>query len=93
MMAFATLLLSFAGFAALALSMPKHHRDLFAKNYRLLWEVALRSVGWALLAASLAPAIIGQGVSIGIVLWIGSATVAAIGVAMLLAYRNLWWRA
>ena len=88
----ATLLLSLAGFAALAASMTKHHRDLFGMAPPRGRKRALTASGWLLLAAALFPAIKDQGVSVGIVLWLGVTTVAALGAALLLTYRALWWR-
>jgi len=88
MMPFAALLLSFASFAALALSMPQHHRDLFGNVPGRSRELRLRGSGWILLTASILPAILDQGISVGIVLWFGVITVSALAVAMLLTYRK-----
>jgi len=82
----ATLILSLAGFSALALSMTKHHRDLIGRPLPKARKLVLSVAGSALLAASLIPAIIGQGISIGLVLWLGVATIAALAVAMGLTY-------
>lgn len=88
MMSLAALLLSFASFATLALSMPKHHRDLFGNAPTRSRELGLRGSGWILLTASVIPAIIDHGISVGIVLWFGVITVSALAVAMLLTYRT-----
>jgi len=88
-MALASMVLSFAGFAALACSMTKHHRDLFGKGPSQERERALRLAGWMLLTLSVTPAIVQSGMSIGIVLWFGILTVAAVLVALLLTYRSL----
>lgn len=85
-------LLLLCGFAALALSMPKHHRDLFGCALQPALGRALRWGGWASLALALVTAITGSGVSVGIVLWFGLATLAALIVAVMLTYRSLWWR-
>ena len=93
MIAVALVLLCLAGLVALALSMPKHHRDLFGKAPPRMRSLALRVGSWAALAASFATAIADQGVSVGIVLWLGMVTITALAVAMLLTYHSLWWRA
>ena len=92
MMAIATLALLLAGFAVLALAMPKHYRQLFGPLPSRGCKLTLVVTGWLLLAVSIAPAIIDHGLSVGLVFWFGIATVAALAVAMLLTYRNLWWR-
>lgn len=81
-----TLLLALAGFAALSLSMQKHHRDLLGGAPLRARALALKCAGWLLLAASLWTALSGEGVFVGIVLWLGIATIAALTVAMLLTY-------
>jgi len=87
MTALASLLLSFAAFAALAMTMDKHHRDLFGappgKGRRQLFTMA----GWLLLAASALPLIQLQGAVIGMLFWLGLLTASALGVAMVLSYR------
>lgn len=84
---FLSLLLSLAGFATLACSMAKHHRDLFGAPPGKWLALSLRCAGWALLAASSVAAIAVSGPSIGIVLWFGIAAVAAAAVTMGLAGR------
>jgi len=82
--------LAFAGFAALAASMKKYRGISAAgepSHGRLL---SLRIAGWVLLAAGLAQAAAQQGFSVGIVLWFGTAMVAALSVAFLLTCRKLW---
>lgn len=93
MMALAAVVLSFAGFAALAVSMARHHRDLFGRPPERRLMLALRAAGWLLLAAAFAPAIRHSGPAIGIVLWFGIATLTAMSVALMLTYRSWWWRA
>jgi len=91
-MAILTLVLLLTGFAALAFAMPKHHRELFGPLPSRGLKLTFVVTGWLLLAASIAPAIIDHGISVGLVFWFGIATVAALVVAMLLTYRKLWWR-
>lgn len=79
------LILSLAAFAALALSMPRYHRDLFGEPTNRSLQSTSRIAGWTLLSLSLAVCISGLGVSIGIVLWVGMLTVAALAVAAALS--------
>ena len=87
MIALAALLLALAGFAALALSMHRHHRDLFGGPPSRWRVVALRSVGWALLGLSLAACSLESGWAVGPLLWIGLLTLAALVVVLTLTYR------
>lgn len=87
-MILATLALLLAGLAALALSMHKHHRDLLGTAPRRGRVLLLRGAGWALLGLSAAACIAGQGVSVGIVFWFGTLTVAALAVAAALTWRT-----
>lgn len=85
-------LLAFAGFAALALSMQKHHRDLFGAPAPARRRKALRTCGFVTIIAALAFAIDAEGLSIGLVLWTGLLTLATVAVCLLLTYREGWWR-
>lgn len=93
MMVALSFLLAFAGFAALSLSMPKHHRDLFGKPSRRATELTFCIAGWLALAGSLTLSIVVAGVSIGVVQWAAFLTLAALIVALLLTYKDTWWRA
>jgi hypothetical protein len=86
MTAVAVFVLSCSGFVALALSMHRHHRDLFGRPPAHLRKLALNVAGWALLCASVVASVIGQGVSIGFTLWFGIITLAALLVAVSLTY-------
>ena len=86
MTAVAVLVLSCSGFAALALSMHRHHRDLFGRPPARLRKLALNLAGWALLCASVVASVIGQGFSIGLTLWFGIITLAALLVVTSLTY-------
>lgn len=92
MMTLAAFVLTVAGFAALALSMLKHHRDLIGGALSARRRLGYRIAGWALLSTSLVLVLISEGASIGIALWFGLATMAALIVALLLTYRDSWWR-
>lgn len=86
MMTLAALILVLAGFGSLALSMHKHHRDQFGTPPPRGRAIAFQTVGWTLLAASIAPCVAGSGWSIGLVLWVGLLPVAALVVALTLTY-------
>ena len=76
-----------AGFAALALAMHRHYRQVWHRALRTGAQVILRIAGAALLAASFAASIADAGWAIGPVLWFGWLTAAALIVAMALT----WW--
>ena len=79
------------GFICLSLSMKRHFRQLWPQSAparSVVW--LLRCVGYGALTAALLPAINKLGVSIGIVLWCGLLTAAALTVSLLLAYRPRW---
>lgn len=84
MMALAAFSLAFFGFTALALSMHKHHRDVFGVPPMRARSLPLRIAGWALLGLSLAPCVARSGWSVGLVLWCGLLTTAALAVALML---------
>lgn len=84
--------LSFAGFAMIAVSMTRHHHELFGRAPSRRMTLAARTLGWLLLACSLVAAIRDAGPAVGIVCWFGMAPVTAVSVAMLLTYRTWWWR-
>ena len=86
MIQLAALVISIAGFAALALSMHKHHRDVFGTAPTRGRTLTLQGIGWLLLSASVSICIAHSGWSIGLVLWIGLLTFAALTVALLLTY-------
>jgi len=79
------LLICVAGFASLALGMEKHWKQVWNSELGARRRRALRFSGWVLLAAALAVAVIGWGVSIGIVVWVGSLTGAGLAVVLALA--------
>ncbi len=93
MMTILALLLAVVGFVLLALSLPKHHRDLLGTMPSRTVERAFRASGWLLLGTSLLTCIATSGVSIGLVLWTAVLTVAAIAVVLLITYQDLWRRA
>jgi hypothetical protein len=88
-----SLALSFPGFAALALSLDRHHRAVFRTPAPRRRVAGLRAAGWSGLGLSFAAAIAAAGWSFGPVQWIGSLTGAALAVVTLITYRPGWLRA
>lgn len=88
MNALAALVLSLAGFAALALSLERHHADIHGRGstpsrgavarLRLAGALAL-ALAWGLHVAA-------QGGPLGTVSWLGTLTASAIAVALGLSY-------
>lgn len=74
----------FAGFAALSLSMERHHRQVWARLPKGRAALGYRLAGFGLIAAALAPSMAAWGGSVGVVAWLGLLTIGALGVALLL---------
>ncbi len=83
-----SLLLSFSGFAALALSLDRHHRAAYRVGVPKARVGSLRMAGWCGLGLSFATA----GWNFGPVQWIGSLTGSALAVVAIVAYRPTWLR-
>ncbi|WMJ68551.1 DUF3325 domain-containing protein [Stenotrophomonas sp. 24(2023)] len=83
---------TFSAFTALSLAMEKHQQDLHGKaaaspRRRTAWRV----LGWLLLALTFALCVVDHGWAMGPVLWLGTLTVAGIGLAFgLYPYRPAW---
>ena len=73
-----------AGFAALALSQPKHARDLLGRSNTPDKRRICRISGWALLAVSLAACLAAWDGATGLVAWFGLASAAALLVTLAL---------
>lgn len=87
---FSTAYLSFALFA---LSQVRHWRVVFDKALPTQREVLLlRSLGILILSMSLALSLVRDGASFGSLLWITMIGVAALAVALTLAWRPRWLR-
>ncbi|RYG26617.1 MAG: DUF3325 domain-containing protein [Burkholderiales bacterium] len=84
----AILLATLAGFAALAGSMTKHHRDLFGASPTRTRRLTMRVTGWLLLGSSFIFAVTAEGAFDGSVIWLGAATVTAMTIAMALTYAG-----
>lgn len=84
--------LAFAGFAALALSMDRHHRAALSGPVPRSRKRLLRVAGWLGLALAFAAAVALDGWNFGPVQATGALTAAALGVALLLTVRPGWLR-
>lgn len=79
--------LSYAGLAALCLSMKRHHSAIFAAQPERRPMLLLRAVGWIAIGLSFASAVHGEGWAFGPVQWIGGLTAAALLLVLVLSYR------
>jgi hypothetical protein len=80
-----------AGFVCLCLAMQRHHEQ--ALGHRRIPPPLRRRLaggGWLLLAASLALLVHAAGWGLGLVIWTGLLTAAALPVVVLLTYRPRW---
>lgn len=86
------LLLTYAGFAALSLAMPRHHRQLRpARALPNQRERALyRLAGWSALGLAALASVLGWGPAIGAVAYFGVLSAAALTLTLLLAYAPRW---
>ncbi|MBP1182811.1 DUF3325 domain-containing protein [Methylobacterium sp. PvR107] len=87
-----TLLLAFSAFAALALSLDRHHRAALRTPVPRRRVGGLRAAGWSGLALAFAAAVGSSGWAFGPVQWVGSLTASALAVVALIAYRPGWLR-
>ncbi|MDP4002192.1 DUF3325 domain-containing protein [Methylobacterium sp. NEAU K] len=87
------LLLSFSSFAALALSLDRHHRGTFDVPLPRGRSRGLRAAGWSGLILSFTVAVACAGWSFGPVQWTGGLTGAGLAVVALISYRPTWLRA
>lgn len=83
MMAMALVLVCAAAFAALALGMDRHAREVLGAAPSAGRRVALRVAGWGLLACALLISVAGWGRSVGLVEWLAVLTFAAVPLVML----------
>lgn len=81
------LLLSYAGFSALCLSMPRHHAELLGAKPSARRRHGLALAGWLLLALSLLAAVAANGWSFGLVDWFAVLMLSALALVLLLPYR------
>ncbi|MGL4316030.1 MAG: DUF3325 domain-containing protein [Pseudomonas sp.] len=78
--------LCYAGMAALCLGMDRHHQQVWSRKAPRL-QRGLRLAGWLLLGVALWPCIRAWGSSVGVVIWFGLLTGAALLLVLLLPYR------
>jgi hypothetical protein len=90
MSSLAVVALSLVALATLCLAMPRHRARVWVGERRTAVSAALRSAGSAALAAGAVVAMFAQGVGVGLVLWCGALTLAALCVVLCLSYRPLW---
>ena len=81
------LLLCYAGFTALCLSMPRHHDELLGHKPSTRRGQALKLAGWLLLGLSLWAAVKANGWSLGLVDWLAVLMLSALALVLLLPYR------
>ena len=81
------LLLTYAGFTALCLSMPRHHAELLGHKPSTRRRRGLALAGWLLLTLSLWAAVAANGWSFGLVDWFAVLMLSALALVLLLPYR------
>lgn len=86
----AILLISLAGFAALALATERHAEHLLGRLPAPQWRLLARVIGWVLLVIALALGIASMGTGVGITLWLGWLSIAAL--ALVFAFPKWPWR-
>jgi len=84
-----TLALCYAGMTALCLALRRHRDQVFQRRIRRSpWEpVLLRVLGIVCLGLALVPCVRGQGAAVGVIVWCGFVSAAALLLTGLLAYR------
>jgi len=85
-------LTAYLGFALLALSQARHWWRVAATDPPRTGVRLRRGAGAALLAASLALALLRDGPSFGALLWVTAISLAALAVALTVAWRPRWLR-
>ncbi len=81
------LLLCYAGFTALCLSMPRHHDEVLGSKPSARRRQGLKLGGWLLLGLSLSAAVAANGWSFGLVDWLAVLMFSALALVLLLPYR------
>ncbi|GBU18684.1 MULTISPECIES: DUF3325 domain-containing protein [Methylobacterium] len=84
--------LCFCGLALMALSLDRHHRDVFGARVPAGRALPLRLGGWIAILGSLAAAMLVEGANFGPIQWIGALTGAGLAVVLILSYRPAWLR-
>ncbi len=81
------LLLTYCGFTALCLSMPRHHDELLGHKPSARRRQGMAASGWMLLGLSLWAAVTSKGWSFGLVDWFAVLMLSALALVLLLPYR------
>ncbi len=81
-------LLAMLGFTALALSMDRHHRDVFSVLPTPLRRRGLRTAGWVALLGSASCSIFSWGLAYGVIAGLGVLAAAAAPPLFWLSYRT-----
>jgi len=81
------LLLCYGGFAALYLSMDRHHRDLLGSTPSARRRQGLKVGGWLLQVLALGAAVALKGWAMGLVLWSAVLMFSGLFMVLLLPYR------
>jgi hypothetical protein len=85
----ASLALCYAGLTGLCLAMGRHHQKVLQRQIAKGRALGFRAAGWALLTLSLVACVIGWGASVGVVVWFGVLSAAALIIIVLLPYAPL----
>jgi hypothetical protein len=86
----AVIALSLVALAMLCLAMPRHRAQARAGEPRAAASAALRMAGSATLVTGAVLAMSANGVGVGLVLWCGALTLAAVFVVLCMSYRPQW---
>ncbi|WP_166216070.1 DUF3325 domain-containing protein [Pseudomonas atagonensis] len=81
------LLLCYAGFTALCLSMPRHHDELLGNKPSPRRRRGLNLAGWLLLVLSLWAAVAANGWGFGLVDWFAVLMLSALALVLLMPYQ------
>ena len=85
--ALSALLACFAGFAVIAFTMDKHHRDITGALPQGRALAPYKAAGWTAIGLAALPLILRFGIGVGLTFWLGVLTLAALCVALSLTYR------
>ncbi|MDX3895866.1 MULTISPECIES: DUF3325 domain-containing protein [Pusillimonas] len=85
-MIWTSLALEFCGLTLLALAMERHHEQVFGDRPARVGPAVLKAAGWLLLILATLPPIARYGPSIGLAVWVGELTIAALAVMLLHTY-------
>lgn len=84
------LMIAYAGFVLLALTMDRHETQFTRKPLPSRWRWPVRLGGYGLLLVSAAAGVKGWGWEYGLILWVGTMAISGTILASLLTYRPRW---